>query len=169
MNDKTSLETRLSELPRRIEPERDLWPGIQSRLRSRRRRWAIAGGLAAGASAVAVATVVMLGRQGPPATALPAATSTASLAQQATVQRAALSEFALDNSQLDAPTREVVAHNLAIIHAALGNIRSALAKNPNDTRLQSLLLAVEQEEAELLSQAQRAGTESRYQYARTDI
>lgn len=168
MNDKTPLETQLRKLRHEIEPEHDLWPGIESRLRPRRRRRGLVG-LAAGAAAVAVLAVVLLGQQLPQHDSSPSLAQTSHLSDRASIQRAALGRYALDNSQLDQPTRQVVAQNLAIIHTALGNIRAALAENPNDSRLQSLLLAVEQQEAELLSQAQQAGAESRYHYARTDI
>lgn len=125
-----SLRFRLRQLPREIEPGRDLWPGIAARLPARRkpRRWPTLLALAA-CLCLAVGAAVYL---------RPAAAPSPGL-EQALVQReaealtreyeAALAEMA------GLPVPEPLAPALATLDASAEEIRGALAEQPGSTRL----------------------------------
>lgn len=126
-----SLRFRLRQLPREIEPGRDLWPGIAARLPIRRtpaRRWPTLLALAA-CLCLAVGAAVYLRPAAAPAPGL----------EQVLVQRevealtreyeAALAEMA------GLPVPEPLAPALATLDASAEEIRGALAEQPGSARL----------------------------------
>jgi hypothetical protein len=109
-------------------PERDLWPGIESRLAARGRRggW-VPLALAAGVAALAVLTT---SRLGPPAT----------VAEPVAV-RSAL--------PLTADARAIIKAEISMTRGAEARLRQALRHDPDSRSLNVLLVNVEQRERAL--------------------
>lgn len=168
------LAAATAALPRRIEPPRDLWPSVASRLEPRRRsslgglaaaaetRWA-GPALAALAAVLALAVGLSLWRPG----AAPghrmvvvARTPTPSLAAQAEVARSEdrvqlvhsdlLASLERRRQQLPPESLAAIEENMRILDEAIGQIRSALEDDPLDRRLSVMLAARYQREVELL-------------------
>lgn len=158
-------------LPREVEPGRDLWPGIERRIRSGRVekadfrpvRQALVG-VAAAAALVAVALATGVLRIAPPGA------ETARAPERATPEAAAAlaafdeldREYAaasrevlerLERGELDAETLRVLRRNLEILDGAVREIRRALDGAPADPRLQHLLTAEYQRRSAVLRQA----------------
>ncbi|HET7570503.1 MAG TPA: hypothetical protein VFK96_07955 [Gammaproteobacteria bacterium] len=113
MNDER-LQQMVDALPRRIEPGRDLWPGIEARLgQSRRERTPLAG-LAAAALVAACALGVVFGLNGQPQGSFTAATA--------------------------AHSNAVLAQNIQVVDQAIVQVRDALHRDPTSPALQDLLL-----------------------------
>jgi hypothetical protein len=143
----------VGELSHFLDPPRDLWPGIEARLRSRRagnRRWGVVYQLAA-----AVALMVLGGAlsqllwpglaSGPGAAdALLAAVSAEPAFTEAEYLRAkeALWLSAYGRRQdLSPATLRVVERNLKVIDEAIQELRQALAEDPGNHHLAGLLYA----------------------------
>ena len=130
MND-DSLRFRLRQLPREIEPSRDLWPGIAARLPARAprpRRWPTLLALAACLSlAVGVAAWLR------PAAA-PAPDLRAELVQREA--DALVREYEAALAEMSAvPVPEPLAPALATLDESALQIRQALAEQPDSARL----------------------------------
>ncbi len=169
-----SLRRVISEamnLPNDIAPERDLWAGIDARLGTpsvvseRRRmrpglRYAL---LAASFAAVFLAGIFYAqfrGTEPPPTTALlPNGTggepSELAVVEAEYGQARDLLVQALNDSRdrLSPETQAVVDENLAIIGNAIGEIKTALEKDPGDQQLIRSLVAAHDREIDLLQQA----------------
>lgn len=163
--DDDALRAALAKMPRSIEPARDLWPGIAARIAPAARpgtyrRWGIAAAIAiavgTAAAGLALRPTTPTNRYAvTPAVNAPAATSPATEADYFGA-RARFAAAAVRNSTGLAPnTRAVLLHNLAIIEKSMGNIRQALARDPNDLQLRRLLYQLYQDEAALLNAAQQ--------------
>jgi hypothetical protein len=175
----------LAELPRTIEPGRDLWPGIEARLRASapaatqpqpdvrarltRLRW-----LASAAMVASVAVGVWIGRdlvplgaRGVPSASVPATPAT--LSQAAAVDAAYISDpryrhqraelMRSVRAQLQAmpePARAKVAASLAAIETAKQDLESALGKDPGNELLQELLINTYQDEMRVLTDVHSA-------------
>ncbi len=178
----------LSQLPQAIEPERDLWPAIQARLkehapgaagpavrpgRGARLRW-----LAAAAMVASVAVGVWIGRDLAP---VPGAASPG-LAQQpplreseaAAVNAAYISdpryrherEVLMQSVQarlaaMPEPARAKVAASLKAIEDAKKDLESALGKDPSNALLQELLIDTYQDEMRVLTDVHESADPSR--------
>jgi hypothetical protein len=130
-------------------PQRDLWPGIESRIRARRSRaWA---GRLAGLGSVAAALLLTLGValerggwQSAPVTA-----------PRHGAVRIALAQPARDPALLPAvahlhpETRALVKANLKIVDSAESQLRRALNADPDADYLKSLLASARQQRQEL--------------------
>jgi hypothetical protein len=142
------LARRMQELPRAIEPPRDLWPGIVPRLAPRRRglpRWLPV----AAALALAVGGA-LLWRGG---TAAPAAAPVATQADRAAAELLAALER--DPGPLAPATVAALRANLAVIDSAIADSRRALARDASDESAERWLRAVERQRLDLLRQAVR--------------
>lgn len=120
----------LGQLARRQRPQRDLWPGIESRLRPRRSRYplaqfALAASLVAGLAGV---FSLQLGRA-----PLPGA---ASGAGPAPLTMTAVAPLRHDS-------RAIVRANLAIVRQAEFQLRKALSQDPDSAALRELLASTE--------------------------
>jgi hypothetical protein len=164
------LERRLRELPTELPPARDLWAGIEARIRAgeaeqrlpaRRPAWRPVA-LAASVALVAVLATMLVRDRGP------APAPPASVAGMATfgpdhdlgagyhAARAGLIddlERRLD--RLSPEARETVRENLATIRRAAAEIDAALAGDPANALLQQQLLAAYQDELTVLANMQR--------------
>jgi len=166
----------VASLPREIQPSRDLWPGIASRLcaqpagptRERRPRWQVWSGLVAAGVLLVTGTVLVTTRlmdlraqntavhPGTPAGIAPAVITTGLEVPNAELERAASSlRTALESrrSQLSPATLKVVDENLAIIDAALGRLQTAVREDPGNRALVTLLTATWARKIDLLQTA----------------
>lgn len=164
------------------EPDRDLWPGIQSRLRPRRvtarARWSAAArlggatrwswpGLAVAATLTlaCVATLVWFA-QGHPGPTPPPAMSARTVAPVAATQAereyddmvADLRRVVHHRLTHDPRVIEVIEDNLAVIDVAIAEYRDALARQPSDPELNSRLDAARRRKLVVLRQASADAT-----------
>jgi hypothetical protein len=156
------LESGLKRLPREVQPSRDLWPGIESRLKARRAvqpLWTYS--LAASLFLAVAAGGLWIGlgahqKAGTPQEIV--ASGPASGPSEAYfAQRAAFAERSVNTATDLAPaTRDVILKNLRIIEGSMQDMQAALDKDPNNPRLRALLFDLYQNEARLLAATQQA-------------
>lgn len=156
------LDAALASLPRDIEPQHDLWPGIAARIATRRhpwRReiWSRAGAVAA-VMVVAVSVVwVAIGNRMPASDdALFATTVPVTPATSGDNPRTAFAaQLASDNS-LPPKARYALLDNLRLLNDSIRRTRAALKIYPDDVNLQALLFNLYEQEAQLMNEAQQA-------------
>jgi anti-sigma factor RsiW len=176
------LGTRVAELPRSIEPARDLWPGVAARIESEKvvrgvftrstRRFLLAAAVVVAALGV-LAIAHTVGRQqvpskmvriAPPSDLVTAANGAPSFGvaeaefREARVELMAALELRREN--LAPETLEVVEENLRVIDAAIGRISSALAEDLGNPRLTLQLASAYRHQIDLLQRASRLPAES---------
>lgn len=133
MNDE-SLRFRLRQLPERIEPPRDLWPGIAARLPARtarparKPRWPVLMAMAA-CLCLAVGVAAWLRPAAAPAPGLQARLVQLEVEALTREYEAAMAEMAV------VPVPEPLAPALATLDESAGEIRQALEAQPGSTRL----------------------------------
>jgi hypothetical protein len=164
----------LRELPREIEPGRDLYPGIAARLTPARRRagWTVALAaalmLAAGLALLvrlqrsptsgAGQTVPAIQTQAP---RLPGDTAIARSAYRDTdraladIRRELRRTIDARQDELPPETRQLVFENLRVIDQAIADIEEALAAQPGDDQLARTYIAYREREIDLLRQVNR--------------
>jgi hypothetical protein len=128
-------------------PPRDLWPGIDSRIRAQRIRqrrapWLVAVGVAASAVLVLSASIGLQGLRVEHPAPLHSATNTPIVA-------AASSTLLPATNHMHPETRALVKANLKIVDSAENQIRRALAADPDGAYLKSLLTATRQQQDQL--------------------
>ncbi len=159
------LQSLLDELPRELEPERDLWPDIEAALPLRRDRptrlrpWRLAVAALLLVAATAAITAALVGNEAP---VPPSPTATlvelsppdwqAEMRQASDLLAATLEQR---KDELDPATLAVVEENLAIIDRAIADCAAALETDPDDDELRRALLAVWRKKIDLLEQASR--------------
>jgi hypothetical protein len=175
----------LSELSAAIEPQRDLWPGIEAHLKSpatapspARARVAQLRWLAAAAMVGSVALGMWIGRDllplGARGSAPPQATNLTGMTEGAAVEAAYVSDPRYRHereqllkslqAQLDAmpaPARAKVVASLAAIDTAKKDLEGALGKDPSNALLQELLINTYQDEMRVLTDVHEAGDAGR--------
>jgi hypothetical protein len=136
----TDLRWRLRQLPRELEPTRDLWPGIAARLQpaaQRRTRRAWAGAFALAASlllAVLGWRLVAVPAHDAPVVAAPGGDAAEQLVQQQA--REMTLEYRAALAQYEAlPVPSEAEPGLEALDASARDIRSALAVEPDSVRL----------------------------------
>jgi hypothetical protein len=138
----------LAGLKRENAPQRDLWPGIDSRIQAQRIRrqrtpWLAAVGIAASLVLVLTASIGLQGLRGTRQQPLHAPSMLPVLAA------------ASDNSLLPVTnrmhpeTRALVKANLKIVDSAENQIRRAMAADPEGAYLKSLLTTTQQQKEQL--------------------
>ena len=156
-----ALVAGAADLPKRIEPARDLWTGIAARVGKReagngKRWWRTV--LAAAATLVIGFAVYRL---------LPPFAAHYRLAGEGWVAVAAQYEQASDEltralaterDRLAPATVALLERNLAAIDAALRESRDALARDPENVELRGLVASAAREKVELLRWATRVAT-----------
>ena len=135
------LDELLSELPRELEPERDLWPAIAQRLHHRHAQrvpWALAAGIALTATLALFAWQSW--RTGPE-------DALATLRQSYETARAQYrDQLPMMLAELPPETASEIRRNLDVVDQAIRNIEGALAQDPADPALRRVLqLTYEQE------------------------
>lgn len=159
MTEHDPLREKLDHLPRAIEPPRDLWPDIEARIRTDARdapsapakvtpiraAWREWSRQILAAAAVVIVFLTGWGvatlrtpreAPGPVATTTPALTGSAITDyEQAEAELLAT----LESSGIDAETAALIRRNVEAMDAAVGDIRTALAADPDDPHLQKQL------------------------------
>jgi hypothetical protein len=146
-----------------VEPARDLWPDIRSRLspRGRRSAWWFAGANRPALAAAALLLVVgsslvtaLLVRRPPPGRPTPASPAGVAFAAADAryVSAAAELSAALETQRptLSPATVAVVERNLAIVDSAIAEARTALLADPNNRALVEMLAASHRQKIDLL-------------------
>lgn len=159
MNTQPSRVHSLQELAQEATPARDLWPGIQSRLKPRRRSWAVPASLAASVVLVTAGVLIGLQLRGSDAApfAVPPATGAlvrASLNDNPGYQRQReeLLRTLPDKLQALPPdSQQRVRESLQTIQTAMQNIENELGQDAGNVLLQELLISTSQEEMRLLT------------------
>jgi hypothetical protein len=150
----SDLRWRLRQLPREIEPERDLWPGIAARLPAPAlaRRWPWRAGLALAASLLVA--VIAWRQEG--MTRAPASVDEGTTRLVQAEARAITREYQSALDQYAAvPVPNELVPGLATLDRSVADIRQALAVDPGSVRL---LQQLQRTYALRLSLTQRAAT-----------
>lgn len=158
MNDeKDALDRALEALDERIEPPRDLWPGIEATINEHKGgywQWRVAASVFA-ASVLVGLLIIPPGSPDTVAGMTPSEVPAADEelfrysgldAEFVRVHQQSLDALADQLSNLPPATREVVIANLKIIRASIAEINEAIEREPNNVELRQLLqMAYEQE------------------------
>ena len=160
LDDLLALVAAARDLPG-VAPARDLWPGIAGRIRRRRivRVRFVLPALAAAAAAAAVVFFALpadVEDRAPapsmsPSTARGAADSLDAEFSRST--REVLAALSRDGSSLDPETVAIIEENLQKIERAMGEIRAALERDPNNAALQRVLTAENRRRHQVLKHA----------------
>lgn len=166
----TDMKDLLKDLPRSIEPARDLYPAISSRIAqreaSRRSRrvigWlALAAAVALIAGSSAITAWLVRGSAGAPTTAatLPA---DARVIEAGYVQATQDLEnvLASERARLAPATVKVIEQNLVIIDRAIRESRDALARDPGNREAARLLWSTYRQKLDLLQRVARLSRSS---------
>jgi hypothetical protein len=162
------VEALLQSMPREVEPGRDLWPDIESRLepRSNRRAPAWAWQVAAAVVLVAVSSLVtasLVRRNGVETAQVPATATTAPLVPAAfgqargldagyeTARRELAADLERRLASMPPSARQKLEDDLAAMRRAAERINAALARQPGDPLLEELLLSAYQSELGVLA------------------
>ena len=171
-NPEDPLVAKAAELPKEIEPARDLWPGIEARLgeprneESRGFRWPMA--LAAGFVVASVSALLTwsLVRSPDPVTPTTVAGTTVPVAeivpvnygpnsgltaQELKARDELVVRFRETFATLRPETRDAIVKNLAIMQTAADEIDAALAKDPASRMLKGMLVGTYKQELQLYS------------------
>ena len=167
------LLAKAAELPKEIEPARDLWPGIEARLgeaprsdESRGFRWPMA--LAAGFAVASVSALLTWSLMRSPDSVTPTtvAVTTAPIAeivpvnygpnsgltaQELKARDELVVRFRETFATLRPETRDAIVKNLAIMQTAADEIDAALAKDPASRMLKGMLVGTYKQELQLYS------------------
>jgi hypothetical protein len=131
-------------MKREIDPPYDLWPGIRARIQARR-GWRMIGPVVALAAAAALAFVIV--RQTTPKatitqiepTAVRTIVDSADASSDARVEQELLEELELRRGELRPETEAAVRASLQTIDSAIKELRTEMARRPNDPALAQLL------------------------------
>ena len=172
-NPEDPLLAKAAELPKEIEPARDLWPVIEARLGEAPRsdegrgfRWPMA--LAAGFVVASVSALLTwsLMRSPDPVTPTTLANTTAPMAeivpvnygpnsgltaQELKARDELVVRFRETFATLRPETRDAIVKNLAIMQTAADEIDAALAKDPASRMLKGMLVGTYKQELQLYS------------------
>ena len=158
------LEELRTLLPEAIEPGRDLWEGIEPRLRrgrgisvrpSHRPWWMLAAAAVILMGISSAVTVAWLRRNQPTLRGVVALQSDYAHATLELVRQVEDAE-----RSLSPVTLAVIQRNLGIIDAAIRESEAALAKDPGNQGLEQMVLARYEQRLDLLRRAVRAAGES---------
>lgn len=174
-----NLRQSAQQLPRSIDPRRDLWPGIEDAIfREDMRRWRYGRRmLAAAAAAIVVGGSIVVAylvglRHGGPQSADEGSlrrviTSSVVRASAGGLERGTvrtrnelIAALEARRDELSPETVEVVTQNLMIIDEAIARIESALAEHPDDAQLLHCLAEAKRQEISLLERAARLPAET---------
>jgi len=166
------LRDGVEDLPRSIEPPRDLWPEIEAKIaaakvaRGRFGRRALMAAAAAVVLVTSVVTAYLVGRQQAVSTVAvaPAPPRAASEVLASSFAEIGVHDYeatrrqlmnVLDGrrNELSPATMEVVSANLRLIDEAMSEIADALGKDPGNELLTRRLVAIYRQQVNLLERA----------------
>jgi hypothetical protein len=154
------LDSAIKQLPDEVQPGRDLWPGIEARLKARRAArplWSYSLAASLLLAVAAGALWIGLGAHQKDGTPQVIVASGNSGTDAYFAQRAAYAEQSVQSAtDLSPATRQVILKNLRIIEGSMQSMQAALDKDPNNPRLRALLFDLYQNEARLLAATQQA-------------
>ncbi len=178
------LDAALASLPRELQPARDLWPDIESRLEQRGRHGAWAWQAAAAIALVAVSSLItasLVRRADTPVARTNAPVPQAHVTKAAFGPSYSLNaeydkargQLATDLEQrlagMPPSARHKLEANLAEMHRAAAEINAALARQPGDPLLEELLMNTYQDELGVLASVnQLTGTSASVATARQE-
>jgi anti-sigma factor RsiW len=147
-----SLAAAAATLPKSIEPGRDLWAAIETRIRQRaprnvQRVWWF-GALAAAAVLVLAFGIYRLTARPPDRRMGEGWVAVQADFDRATNELGVI--LAAERGRLRPETVAVLERNLAVIDAAIAESRAALARDPANAELRRLFAAVSRQKVELL-------------------
>jgi anti-sigma-K factor RskA len=147
-----SLAAAAATLPKSIEPGRDLWAVIETRMRQRaprnvQRLWWF-GALAAAAVLVLAVGIYRLTARPPDRRMGEGWVAVQADFDRATNELGVI--LAAERGRLRPETVAVLERNLAVIDAAIAESRAALARDPANAELRRLFAAVSRQKVELL-------------------
>ena len=170
------LLARAAELPKDVQPARDLWPAIAARLReprvaSRPRSFGWPMALAAGFAVACISALLTWGlvRQEAPAPVAKTPAAHAALVPVSYGSRSGLTaaeiaardelyaRFRERFGQLKPETQTAILRNLTVIQTAADEIDAALAQDPASGMLNELLIGAYKRELQLYSKVVTAG------------
>ena len=140
----------LGRVPRAITPSRDLWPGIEGRLRKRRGSWVVGRGWGVGLAAAAVILITF--------GALRRGLRTHD--SRPTTESAEIQVILNATTGPRSATAHSLAHYLAILDGAIDETTAALRETPADPALTDFLQTLQRRRLTLLAQAARFAAES---------
>jgi len=140
----------LGGLPRAIAPSRDLWPGIEGRLRKRRGSWVVGRWWGVGLAAAAAILITFGALRRGPRTHDP----------RPTAESAELQLVLNATTGSRSATAHSLARYLAILDGAIDETTAALRESPNDPALTDFLQTLQRRRLTLLAQAARFAAES---------
>lgn len=166
----------VNELPTEVQPARDLWSGIESRLaapqlqqpphRNAWRKWAPPVALAASVALVAIG--VWIGTQFNRPVQPPVMQSAGALIRTAMMdpgyqrhREELLRELPAKLAQLPPESQQRVGDSLKSIQQAMQSIESDLGRDAGNALLQELLISTSQEEMRVLTAVDSAGMDGR--------
>jgi len=157
-DDDAFLRSHIGDLPRSIEPARDLWPPIQARLvaRERPRPPRMLYQLAAAIALIAVSSGVtwfLLRKTPGPVVVATAPVDRADLARLA--RAGEVMEEGFGSATLAPETLAVLTRNLVAIDSAIAECQRALDADPGSPVLAGLLRAAHRQRVDFLQQAAR--------------
>jgi hypothetical protein len=152
------LRKHLASLPAEMSPSRDLWPGIEGRIRApARRRWlpaSIAAGVLLGVAALVLSSRVGEldhGSQPVAVLELPPPAGGSDPWESARLRYS--QDWPTVRDQLGPETATVIERNLEIIHRANVDLQIALERQPDNPALRRLLRQTLAKEIEVYQQA----------------
>ena len=161
------LAAPVAALPRSIEPPHDLWRPIAARIGPARRArrfsplLAAAAALSLVAGSSAVTMLVMRDSASPPPAVAGVAPAPARFEARYVAEADELGRLLERQRELLSPeTVAALERNLAIIDAAIADSRAALAADPSNQELETLLRAGYEQKVALLERATRLARES---------
>ncbi|MBD3649628.1 MAG: hypothetical protein HUJ31_19720 [Pseudomonadales bacterium] len=152
------LEREIRHLDREIQPARNLWPGIERRIADHpQRRWwrqeFLMGWGVAASLLVAVTSLIVSLQIESPAEPVPMETSLESMqAEYLRVRNPMTEQFNQANEDLDPDTLEDLYRNIRIMEEARREIEAQIKRNPENRRLVEMLMRINEQELEVLSE-----------------
>jgi hypothetical protein len=178
------IDAAIASLPRELQPARDLWPGIESRLEPRGRRGSWAWQAAAAIALVAVSSLItanLVRHADTPVARTYAPDPQAHVTKAAfgpsysldaeydTARRQLATDLEQRLAAMPPSARQKLEANLAELHRAAAEINAALSRQPGDPLLEELLLNTYQDELGVLASVnQLTGTSASAATARQE-
>jgi hypothetical protein len=152
------LARAIRDLPAEMQPERDLWVGVERQISQfpQQRRyerwlpWGVAASLLIGVSALLLNVVQLT--SAPVVVQTPSATLDQMQVDYQRVRNPMVRQFEENNQALDPRTLQDIYRNIEIIEQARRELEIQVRQNPENRRLVAMLMRVNQQELDLLKQ-----------------